>query len=148
VEVQVALAASASIDLRFALSRELPDIWVDRDRLLQVFKNLIGNAMKFTKPGGRITVGAEARNSEVLFWVKDTGAGISQEDLPHVFDRFWQAAGARRLGAGLGLQITKGIVAAHGGRIWVESTAGRGSCFYFSIPTGGPEEEDRPPVLH
>jgi PAS domain S-box-containing protein len=148
VEMQVALAASSSIDLRLALATDLPDVWVDRDRLLQVFENLIGNAVKFTKCGGRITVGAEARNSEVLFWVKDTGAGISTEALPHVFDRFWQAAaGARRLGAGLGLAITKGIVEGHGGRIWVESTAGQGSCFYFSIPTGHPEE-DRPHMTH
>jgi signal transduction histidine kinase len=144
VDMQVALAASSSIDLRLALARDLPDVWVDRHRLLQVFENLIGNAMKFTKPGGRITVCAEARNSEVLFCVKDTGAGISAEHLPRVFDRFWQAAaGAGRLGAGLGLPITRGIVEAHGGRIWVESTEGQGSSFYFSIPTGRPEEDGR-----
>jgi PAS domain S-box-containing protein len=147
VDMAVAFAASSSVDLRLALARDLPDVWVDRDRLLQVFENLIGNAMKFTKSGGRITVGAEARNQEVLFWVKDTGVGISAEELPYVFDRFWQAAaGADRLGAGLGLSITKGIVEAHGGRIWVESTAGRGSSFYFSIPTGHvpPDRIDRP----
>jgi signal transduction histidine kinase len=144
VDMQVALAASSNIDLRLALAKDIPDLWGDRDRLLQVFENLIGNAMKFTKSGGRITVGAEARDNEVLFWVKDTGAGISREDLPHVFDRFWQAAaGAGHLGAGLGLPITKGIVEAHGGRIWVESTAGQGASFYFSIPTGRPHE-DRP----
>jgi PAS domain S-box-containing protein len=148
VDMEVALAASSSIDLRLALTTDLPDVWVDRDRLLQVFENLIGNAMKFTSSGGRITVGAEARNHEVLFWVEDTGAGISAEDLPHVFDRYWQAAaGAGRLGAGLGLAITKGIVEAHGGRIWVESTAGRGSSFHFSIPTARPEE-DLPQMLH
>jgi signal transduction histidine kinase len=80
--------------------------------------------------------------------VKDTGAGISAEDLPHVFDRFWQAAaGAGRKGAGLGLSISKGIVEAHGGRIWVESAAGEGSTFYFSIPTGRPQE-DRPHLIH
>jgi signal transduction histidine kinase len=148
VDMEVALAASSRIDLRLALSTDLPDIWVDRDRLLQVFENLIGNAMKFTKSGGLITVGADVGNHEVLFWVKDTGAGISPEDLPHVFDRLWQAAaGAGRLGAGLGLAITKGIVEAHGGRIWVESTVGQGANFYFSIPTARPEE-DRPPMVH
>jgi signal transduction histidine kinase len=137
----------SSIDLRLAPARDLPDVWVDRERLLQVFENLIGNAMKFTQSGGRITVGAEVSQQEVHFWVKDTGAGISPEDLPHVFDRFWQAAaGAGRLGAGLGLSITKGIVEAHGGRIWVERTAGQGSHFYFSIPTGQPQE-DRP-LMH
>jgi signal transduction histidine kinase len=148
VDMEIAFAASSSIDLRLALSKDLPDVWIDRDRLLQVFENLIGNAMKFTKSGGRITVGAEARHGEVLFWVNDTGAGISTQDLPHVFDRFWQAAaGASRLGAGLGLAITRGIVEAHGGRIWVESTAGQGSTFYFSIRTGRPEE-DRPHLVH
>jgi signal transduction histidine kinase len=148
VDMQVALAASSSIDLRLALPTDLPDLWVDQHRLLQVFENLIGNAMKFTKSGGRITVGAEARRDEVVFSVEDTGPGISTADLPHVFDRFWQAAaGAGRLGAGLGLPITKGIVEAHGGRIWVESTAGQGSTFYFSIPTGRPEEA-RPHVVH
>jgi PAS domain S-box-containing protein len=148
VDMEVALASSSSIDLRLALATDLPDVWVDRDRLLQVFENLIGNAMKFTRSGGRITVGAEARDHGVLFWVKDTGNGIPAEDLPHVFDRYWQAgAGAGRLGAGLGLSITKGIVEAHGGRIWVESTAGQGSNFYFSIPTGRPEEE-RPHLIH
>jgi PAS domain S-box-containing protein len=148
VDMEVTLAATSSIDLRLALATDLPDVWVDRDRLLQVFENLIGNAMKFTRSGGRITVGAEARDHEVLFWVRDTGAGISAEDLPHVFDRYWQAAaGAGRLGAGLGLAITKGIVEAHGGRIWVESTAGQGSSFYFSIPTA-PPEEDRPHMIH
>jgi signal transduction histidine kinase len=148
VDMEVALAASSGIDLRLALATELPDVWVDRDRLLQVLENLIGNAMKFTKSGGRIRVGAEARDHEVLFWVRDTGAGISTEDLPHVFDRYWQAAaGAGRLGAGLGLSIAKGIVEAHGGRIWVESAACQGSSFYFSIPTGRPEE-DRPHMMH
>jgi PAS domain S-box-containing protein len=142
VDMEVTFAASSSLDLRLALARDLPEIWVDRDRLLQVFENLIGNAMKFTEPGGRITVGAEARDQEVVFWVKDTGIGISAEDLPHVFDRFWQAAAdAGRPGAGLGLSITKGIVEAHGGRIWVESTADQGSNFYFSIPTARPEED-------
>ena len=71
----------------------------------------------------------------MLFWVADTGLGIAPENLPHVFDRFWQAPGhASRLGAGLGLPITKGIIDAHGGRIWVDSAPGKGSTFFFSIP--------------
>ena len=87
-----------------------------------MFENLIGNAIKFTKPGGRITVGAASKEHEVIFRVTDTGSGIAPENLPRVFDRFWQATRANRQGAGLGLPITKGIVEAHGGRIWVEST--------------------------
>jgi signal transduction histidine kinase len=99
-----------------------------------VFENLIGNAVKFTKAGGSITAGAVSNDHEVLFWVMDTGGGIASEDLPHVFDRFWQATRAGQQGAGLGLPIAKGIVEAHGGRIWVESTQGRGTTFAFTIP--------------
>jgi len=135
VEAQKSLAASASIDLQLDLEMDVPDVWADHDRVLQVFENLIGNAARFTKPDGRITAGAMALDGEVMFWVKDTGAGISAEEMPHLFDRFWQARKARRAGAGLGLQIAKGIVEAHGGRIWVESTVGAGTTFYFTLPT-------------
>ena len=67
--------------------------------------------------------------------MQDTGAGIAAEELPHVFDRFWQAQKTRRDGAGLGLQIVKGIIEAHGGRIWVETNVGVGTTFYFTLPT-------------
>ena len=135
VDVHRGLAASASIELRLVVSQEVPDVWADRDRLLQVFDNLIGNAIKFTPPGGCITVGAARRDAHVLFWVGDTGPGIAIEDQPHVFDRFWQARPTTRTGAGLGLPIVKGIVEAHGGRVWVESAPGQGSTFLFTIPT-------------
>jgi PAS domain S-box-containing protein len=136
VESQKPIASSTSIDLRLARPKDLPDtICVDRDRVLQIFENLIGNAIKFTPPGGAITVAGERRASDVVFSVKDTGSGISAEDLPHVYDRFWQARHGRR-GTGLGLAIVKGIVEAHGGRAWVESVPGRGSTFFFTIATG------------
>ena len=90
VRVQEPLASSMSLELRLDLERDLPDVWADRDRLLQVFENLIGNAIKFTPPGGSITVGAARQGTDVLFWVRDTGPGIDIEDQPHVFDRFWQ----------------------------------------------------------
>jgi signal transduction histidine kinase len=135
IEAQRSLAASASLELRLELAPELPEVWADRDRFLQIFENLIGNALKFTKPGGRITVGAALREGQVLFWVTDTGSGISAENLPHLFDRFWQARKAERRGAGLGLPIVKGLVEAHGGRIWVESQPGQGSTFFFTLPT-------------
>ena len=102
---------------------------------MQVFENLIGNAIKFTPPGGRITVSAVASDSDVHFSVADTGAGIAPEELPSVFNRFWRAKNTRRDGAGLGLQICKGIVEANGGRIWVESDPGRGTTFHFTVPT-------------
>lgn len=82
---------------------------------------------------GTVLVGAAPRKGEVLFWVADTGSGIEAKDLPHLFDRFWQARKARRQGAGLGLPIVKGIVEAHGGHVWVESQMGSGSTF-FTLP--------------
>jgi PAS domain S-box-containing protein len=130
------LAASSSIELRTDLADDIPDLCADRDRLLEVLDNLIGNAIKFTAPGGRVTVGGAARQHEVVFWVRDSGCGIAPDALPHVFDRFWQAKKADRRGAGLGLYIAKGIVEAHGGRIWVESAVHEGSTFFFTIPTG------------
>ena len=141
VEAQRQLVASASIELAMDLMDDLPDVWADRDRLLQVFENLIGNAVKFTEPGGRIVVGASAQQQHVLFWVNDTGSGITAANLPRVFERHWQAEDVRGRGAGLGLPIVKGIVEGHGGRIWVESTPGVGSTFFFTIPTARGREE-------
>ena len=137
-----------SLLLELELEREeLPDVWGDRHWLLRAFENLIGNAIKFTDAGGRVAVGADTRDEEVVFRISDTGCGISPENVPHVFDRFWQAAAqAGRLGAGLGLPITKGIVEAHGGRIWVESTLGRGSTFFFAIPIAGPNRSEPLPT--
>lgn len=138
VEAQQTLASWGSFDLRLDVTPELPKIWADRDRLLQVFENLIGNAAKFTGAGGRITIGARPRETDVLFWVADTGSGISADDLPHVFNRFWQARKAERRGAGLGLPIVKGIVEAHRGHVWVDSALGLGTTFYFTVPVAPP----------
>lgn len=134
LDSQHELATGASIELGIEGSETLPEITADRGRLLQVFENLLGNAIKFSKAGSRVVVGGEVRDDEVLFWVRDTGAGIPPEQLPHLFDRFWQAERADRRGVGLGLSIVQGIIAMHGGRIWVESTLGQGSTFYFTIP--------------
>src|SRR5262249_36470848 len=109
VDMQRPLASSSSLELRVEVDPDVPEVWADRDRLLQVFENLIGNAIKYTKAGGRITAGATSKDDEVVFWVADTGCGIASENLPRVFDRFWQATRAGRQGAGLGLPITKGI---------------------------------------
>jgi signal transduction histidine kinase len=132
------LASSASVDLRLDLERPLPEAWADRDRCLQVFENLIGNAIKFTPRRGRITVGARAGNGDVHFWVADTGPGLAPEHLARVFDRFWQAKHAKSEGSGLGLPICKGIIEAHGGRIWVESSQGQGTTFHFTVPAWAP----------
>ncbi len=141
LEAQQALLSSSSLEVRIEVAPELPEIWADRDRLLQVFENLVGNAAKFTGAGGRVTIGARPREAEVLFWIADTGIGISADDLPHVFDRFWQAQKAVRRGSGLGLPIVKGIVEAHGGEVWAESAPGRGSKFYFTVPAAPPGVE-------
>jgi signal transduction histidine kinase len=108
----------------------------DHDRLLQVLANLIANAIKFTAPGGRVTVeaAAAAAGDHVRVSVSDTGAGIGPEMREAVFERFWQAKDGDRRGLGLGLYISKSIVEAHGGRIWVESTVGAGSTFHFTVP--------------
>ncbi|MFL5582959.1 MAG: sensor histidine kinase, partial [Gemmatimonadaceae bacterium] len=140
------LASSAKRELRFEAGQDIPAVWGDRNRLLRVFDNLIGNALKFTKEGGHITIGAAVKDEMVMFSVADTGPGIPPEHVAHIFDRFWQAAGrASRLGAGLGLPITRGIVEAHGGHIWVESMVGRGTTFFFTIPIA-PAEIGAPPV--
>jgi PAS domain S-box-containing protein len=135
------LASAAGISLVLDEPPGALRVWADRDRLLQVFENLVGNALKFTPHGGRVTIGARpgAAGDDALFWVTDTGEGIPPEQLPSVFDRFWQAAPTRFAGAGLGLAICRGIVEAHGGSIRVESAVGRGSTFLIHLPasTGG-----------
>jgi PAS domain S-box-containing protein len=133
VDSQAALAARASLELRSEVSPGLPELAGDRDRLRQVFENLIGNAIKFTPPGGCITVSAVRQAACVRFAVGDTGPGIAVEDQPHLFDRFWQGR-ERRHGAGLGLPIVKGIVEAHGGRVWIDSPPGLGTSVFFTIP--------------
>jgi len=141
VDVQRPLASSSSLELRVDVDRDVPEIWGDRDRLLQVFENLIGNAIKFTERGGSVVIGAASRDREVIFWVADTGSGIAPDDVPRVFDRFWQATRPGRRGAGLGLPIAKGIIEAHGGRIWAESTLGEGTTLFFTIPKAFAEQD-------
>jgi PAS domain S-box-containing protein len=106
----------------------------DHDRLAQVLSNLIGNALKFTPSGGRVEVRCTTSEEGVVFSVRDTGPGIAAVDLPHLFERFWKADAASAGSAGLGLAIARGIVDAHGGRIWVESEPGAGTTFRFIVP--------------
>ena len=133
-ELFKAQAATSGTSLQYEAAENLPPVYADRHRILQVLSNLIGNAMKFTPSGGTIRFGAETQDSEVLFMVSDSGPGIPQEHLGDIFNPYWQAKRAERMGAGLGLPIAKGIVEAHGGRIWVESEAGKGTRFYFTLP--------------
>lgn len=134
LEVQKPLISSKSLQLKLDIAPDLGEIRADRDRLLQVLENLVENAIKFTKVGGTLTVGAASRTGELLFWVADTGVGIPNEDIHHIFDRLWQARKTGRQGVGLGLSIVKGIVEAHGGRVWVESALEEGSTFFFTLP--------------
>ncbi len=127
-------AREREVSLTCSAPDAMPCVIGERDRLLQVLSNLIGNAVKFTPPRGRISVRARALDEHLDVSVEDTGPGIAGEDLPHLFDRFWQAGRAKRAGTGLGLAIAKGIVEAHGGHIWAESLPGRGSTFHFTIP--------------
>jgi len=140
LESQHSLAAAASVIVAADVSPELPPLEADEERMLDVLENLIGNAIKFTAPGGSITVGASREGNEILIWVKDSGAGITAEQLPHIFDRFWQAQKKERRGIGLGLSICKTIVEAHGGRIWAESAVGAGTTMFFTVPAASPSE--------
>lgn len=118
-----------------------PVILADEIRLEQVFTNLIGNAIKYT-PGGEILISGQARGSEVIVCVRDEGPGIAPEDIPHIFDRFYRAPDMARQtkGAGLGLFLTKAIIEAHNGHIWVDTAPGQGVRFYFSLPIQSDQE--------
>jgi signal transduction histidine kinase len=128
------VAVQKGAALRWIDGDVLPRVRGDRRRIQQVLSNLIGNALKFVRAGGSVSVGARADAREVVFEVADDGPGIAAEHLGHLFERFWKAPGDARAGTGLGLYIVRGIVRAHGGRVWAESEIGRGSRFYFTLP--------------
>ena len=137
-----ALAAfEAGVVLDTRVAPDLPAVRADAERLEQALANLVTNALRFTAPGGRITLVAARDPEGVRFSVEDTGSGIVPEDLANLFDRFWQRRrSGQRGGTGLGLSIVRGIVEAHGGRLAVDSVPGRGSGFSFAIPA-----TDHPP---
>lgn len=134
-EMLAADARERGLVLRAAYPPDFPPVAVDGARFVQLLANLVGNAVKFTDRGGSITITAELRERDAVVAVRDTGAGIPAEHLPRVFDRYWHAKRlGRTAGTGLGLAISRGIVEAHGGRIWVESEVGAGSTFRFTVP--------------
>jgi signal transduction histidine kinase len=122
--------------IRLIASCDIPNQTVscDRERILQVFSNLLGNAIKFCREGDRIEVALRRIDDRVQASVADTGPGIAKEDLPMVFDAYWSGAKDRRNGTGLGLYITKRIVEAHSGQIWIESQPGKGTTVHFTLP--------------
>jgi PAS domain S-box-containing protein len=132
------------------LGHELPidklDVDCDPGRIQQVLTNLIRNAIKFTKPAGSIQVRVKPLGGRACFSVTDTGVGIPNADLPHIFDRFTRVSRNARQGTGLGLSIAKGIIEAHGGRMWVESQEGVGTTFFFTLPLARSEAKRRIPA--
>jgi PAS domain S-box-containing protein len=128
------VAEVKGLKLKIVVPDDVPAISADVERLGQALSNLVGNAIKFSPAGGQIVVRVIVLDAEVMFSVTDSGIGMSSEQLAHAFDRFWQSSRTDRQGAGLGLAITKGIIDAHGGRIWAESAPGNGSTFYFTVP--------------
>jgi two-component system phosphate regulon sensor histidine kinase PhoR len=117
------------------LSSDLPFVQADKERIQQVILNIVHNAIKFTPSGGKVMISTEQSRESVIAKVSDTGIGISKEDLPHIFKRFFKADKSRsNSGTGLGLAIAKHTVQAHGGNIWAQSEEGKGSTFSFSLP--------------
>lgn len=128
-------AERAGLRLQVECEDDLPDVEMDLQRLEQVLVNLIHNAVKSTRPGGKITLLAESAAGGVRFGVRDSGIGIPAEDVPRIFERFYRVDKSRTgSGTGLGLSIARHIVETHRGRIWAESIEGQGSTFYFTVP--------------
>jgi PAS domain S-box-containing protein len=127
-------AQERNITLDYDVEADVRSVIADRDRLLQVIGNLLGNAFKFTPEGGRVSLRACGREGRAEIIIGDSGPGIAPENLPHIFERFWRTDRGARAGAGLGLTICKGIIEAHNGHIWAESTVGVGTTFHVSIP--------------
>jgi CheY-like chemotaxis protein len=146
LELNAPIANAKSVDLRLA---EILDVHVscDPDRIMQVFSNLIGNAIKFSASGSVITLSVKAVEGGCEIAVTDVGCGIRPEHLEHVFDRYWHLPGTGRRGTGLGLAIAKGIVEAHGGQLSVESVFGEGSTFRFTLQLAVALEEPPPGVV-
>jgi PAS domain S-box-containing protein len=130
------LAVEAGVALVSDVSDPSLRVDADRNRVLQVLSNVVGNAIKYTPRGGDVTISGsrDAGTGDVRVAVVDSGVGIDSDELPRVFDRFWQSKRKNRSGAGLGLSIARGLVRAHGGRIWIESELDRGTCVYFTLP--------------
>ena len=128
-------AERSELTLGIECPEDLPAVQADASRVQQVVVNLLNNAIKFTAAGGKVDLSASRQGEAVVFTVRDTGIGISPDDLPRIFERFYKADRARTTsGTGLGLAISRHLVEAHEGKIWAESELGKGSTFFFSIP--------------
>jgi signal transduction histidine kinase len=134
IEFQLPLASEHGIELTAEMNVGGAQVDGDRERILEVFSNLLGNALKFGRRGDRITVRARQVGGEVRLSVADQGPGIPAAEQEHIFEAYWSVERNGKKGIGLGLFITKGIIEAHHGRIWVESETGMGSEFVFTLP--------------
>jgi signal transduction histidine kinase len=125
------------VEKRIGLNLHFPEpgavLNCDPVRIELALSNLLDNAIKYTPGGGTVEMGAEQSGEKVRIWVKDTGSGISQEDLGHIFDRFYRGQNATGPGSGLGLSIVASMVQAHGGKVRCESEPGQGSCFVIEL---------------
>jgi two-component system sensor histidine kinase BaeS len=134
-------AEQRGLDLRIEAADNLPSVMVDADRMTQVFNNLVSNALRYTSQGS-IILAASATDQQVRFEVRDTGTGISAEELAHIFDRFYRADESRQRtedgSSGLGLAIAKAIVEVHGGQITAVSTPAQGTTFAITLPHHAP----------
>ena len=146
-------AGEKDLELIATVPQDLPEVYADSDRVIQILTNLVANAYNYTRPGGEIEVSASANGDEIQVSVRDTGIGISEEDLEKLFSRFFRADDPvvqEAAGTGLGLSITRSLVTMHGGRIWVESEVGVGSIFSFTLPTAAAwqrMEQEKAPAL-
>ncbi len=122
-----------SIKLKTNIPSDCDEVFCDEDRTIQILTNLINNAIKFSNSGGQIFINAKKISNMVEISVEDTGKGITEENLTHVFNRFWQEKNHAHIGTGLGLAISKGLVEAQGGKMWVKSQSGVGTTFYFTL---------------
>jgi signal transduction histidine kinase len=131
------LAMAKKVHLEVKRPEHLPVVKMDPERILQVLRNFIGNAVKFSFEGGEVAIGVRSEDGELRVSVQDTGPGILKENLTAIFEKFQQgpSAGPRHMkGTGLGLAIAKQIIIAHGGKVWAESEPGQGSSFNFVLP--------------
>ncbi|MEO7730155.1 MAG: ATP-binding protein [Kofleriaceae bacterium] len=142
--VEGARPAAAARSIRLETSFEALSLvaYCDRDRILQVLMNLIGNAIKFSRADSEVRIETRRTGEQTEFAVRDSGAGMSKSQLDHIFDPYWQAPTTAKQGTGLGLSIARGIVEFHGGRIWAESVLDRGSCFLFTLPCASDYAEE------
>jgi two-component system phosphate regulon sensor histidine kinase PhoR len=134
------------VDKNLTIQVDIPEdilVYADRNRLHDIFINLLSNAFKFTPDGGKVLIIASQKGDDIFHEIRDTGIGIPEDKLQKIFEEFYQVESNKHGGTGLGLSIAKRVIEEHGGRIWVESQPGKGSVFYFTLPAFKEKEDGR-----